>query len=83
MFFFLAIYIEIYLQSFVSGGLICEISTLKDIFQTVWRKNPKISVKNQEFIRDSEANKKIWLSRKKPFVFAILSGQKLYIRQFF
>jgi hypothetical protein len=22
------------------------------IFQTVWRKNPKISLKNQEFIRD-------------------------------
>jgi hypothetical protein len=42
------------LQSFVSRGLICEISTLKAyIFQTVWRKNPKISLKNQEFIRDS------------------------------
>ncbi len=42
------------LQSFVSGGLICEISILKAyIFQTVWKKNPKISLKNQEFIRDS------------------------------
>ncbi len=39
---------------FVSGGLICEISTLKAyIFQTVWRKNQKILLKNQEFIRDS------------------------------
>jgi hypothetical protein len=42
------------IQSFVSGGLICEIPTLwAYIFQTVWRKNPKISLKNQEFIRDS------------------------------
>ncbi len=42
------------IQSFVSGGLICEISTLKAYnFQTVWRKNPKISLKNQEFIGDS------------------------------
>jgi hypothetical protein len=68
---------EIDLQSFVSGGLICEISTLKAyIFQTVWRKNPKMSLKNQEFIRDSVKQiKKYGYRVKKPFVFAILSGK--------
>jgi hypothetical protein len=36
----------------------------------------KISLKNLKFITDSVKQiKKIWLSRKKPFVFAILSGK--------
>ncbi len=41
------------LQSFVSGDLICEISTLKAYNQTILRKNPKISLKNLKFIGDS------------------------------
>ncbi len=41
-------------QSFVSGDLFCEIPTLWAYnFLTVRRKNPKISLKNVKFIRDS------------------------------
>jgi hypothetical protein len=36
-----------------TGDLFCKISTLKAYdFQTVWRKNPKFSLKNLKFIRD-------------------------------
>jgi hypothetical protein len=39
-------------------------------------KSKKFSLKNLKFIRDLVKQiKKIWLSRKKPFVFAILSGK--------
>jgi hypothetical protein len=41
----------------------------------------KISLKNLKFIRDSGANKKIWLSRKKPFLFAILSDKVRIFRR--
>jgi hypothetical protein len=65
------------LQHFVSGDLFFGIQTLWAYnFQTVRSKNPKISLKNLKFIRDSvkQINKYAYRG-KKPFVFPILSGK--------
>jgi hypothetical protein len=68
-------FLEKGIQSLLRRGLFCKILTLWAYnFGIVQRKNPI-------FIKDSVKQIKKWLSRKKPFVLAALSGKARIFRR--